>query len=182
MADPVTDTDVASRLARLKALKEKRNQSTKLNKQALYQDSKKPKVVAKSSDPVDEVEKTERQKNLEYTLEDCERWEAKKLAQRAKLGGEYQNFNHLAQQTYNKAIKDLEVDKHDYHTRKKNTTEDIIPSNKPDAVVVQKLADSINETNAERMKKKRRHEEDASSYINEKNRQFNMKLNRDYKS
>lgn len=99
----------------------------------------------------------------------------------------------MAEQAYNKELLNLKVDKETYDQQKnainKNKSGNqlqmskILPvSSKPSAADTNRLVRNIEEANNRRMKRRRNKddENDVNSYINDKNKQFNLKLNRQY--
>ncbi|KAK6454324.1 Pre-mRNA-splicing factor SYF2 [Scheffersomyces xylosifermentans] len=192
---------VAEKLARLKALKQKKKESEILNKKEVIQDLKNQKLKSiqarkdeakiNSAEDGEEVYKPQETKgNREYTIEEAEKWEAKK-----KSIGEYQqkrgysNLNKLAELSYKKEIGNLEVDKESYEKDKKKQQQRAVQEGanipvfdtKHSASAVASLVNNIQESNVRRMKRRRNKDDDeVSGYINDKNRQFNKKLNREY--
>ncbi|RLV92884.1 Pre-mRNA-splicing factor SYF2 [Spathaspora sp. JA1] len=181
---------------RFSLLKEKRLLAKELNREALIADRQNQRAASvaakkeeerklkeaegdfreKIEDPVDQ-----RTKNLNYTLEECEKWE-KKQKKRNEDGTK--NMDALAASTYKKEIKGLKIDKEEYKKQKEenSTGKKIVDAINfvPSEESKKGLANRLKESNERKMKKRRRNEEDEGGFINEKNRQFNMKLNRQY--
>ncbi|RCK65451.1 Pre-mRNA-splicing factor SYF2 [Candida viswanathii] len=101
------------------------------------------------------------------------------------------NFNDLAELTYYKNIDKLKIDKEAYKAQKESlikkhgVDEEELTSvvdllNEPDAKTKVQVVSFLSEANDKRMKRRRndKDEQDVDSFINEKNKQFNMKLNR----
>lgn len=205
------NTLVATRLLKLQELKKKKQESEKLNKQELFDDHKKQKLKSLAyknieknkmnaeleQERLDSIEKGEdfdRKQNWSWTIEDCEKWENKKKRDNKNLRSGFQNFSGMAQQSYNKELQNLEVDKDEYERQKKallqkHGVEDprelkkvIDLSNKPKSADKNRLVRNIEDANNRRMKRRRNkdEEDDVNSYINDKNKQFNLKLNRQY--
>ncbi|CAH2355654.1 pre-mRNA-splicing factor Syf2p [[Candida] railenensis] len=195
---------VASRLAELR---KKKLQSKEDNRKDLAKDfqnqrrkSLKLKELEKTAekdegyDEDTEKKKDPRLNNLSYTLEECEEWDEKKnLREQAKKRSSGNDYSVLAEQVYNKEVSRIEVDREDYakqkaHGAAKKGTyrSDNYLVQKPSTAKVNALASGIIETSKKRADALRKKQEaatknDDSSFINEKNKQFNMKINREYK-
>lgn len=178
-----------SRAERLQKLKQKKAQSTILNRQDLYKDYKDQKLRTIDRENIDkrkqEAEKkyeeltseesgvdVERKRNLEWSIKEWDEWD-KKQKSKAKPG--YNNFNQLAHQTYEKEIANLNIDKLKYKVQKNGESRVTEEASKNRLVAAIKLSD-------ERKLKGRRSQDNdgGAGYINDKNRQFNLKLNRQY--
>lgn len=204
------DDKRSSRLSRLKRLKAKKAESERNNRKDLFDDYKKQKLQSINRKKIEKLKENaeeevnkldheergedyERQRNLDWSIKDWEEWEKKTGKQRPRQVG-FDNWSQLAASSYEKEISKLQVDKDDYNEKKQvlmrkyNITEPKDVRNIIDlksevkSSDIDKLVQNINETNDRRMKRRRDHdsEHDVSSYINEKNKQFNMKLNRQY--
>lgn len=195
---------VASRLAELR---KKKLQSKEDNKKDLAKDfqdqrrkSLKLKELEKAAERDEEYDKdTEKKKdprsnNLSYTLEECEEWDEKKnQREQAKKRSSGHDYSLLAEQVYNKEVLRFEVDREDYAqqkahgaTKKGTYRSDNYLVQKPSTAKVNALASGIKETSKKRADALRKKQEaatknDDSSFINEKNKQFNMKIAREYK-
>lgn len=193
-----------SRLERLQKLKQKKAESSRLNKLDLYQDYKDQKLRTVDRGTIDKKkqeaerkyeeltaeeagEDVDRKRNLQWTIKEWDEWD-KKQKTKAKPG--YNNFNQLAQQTYEKEIANLEVDKLKYKIQKDQLAKKhngelsltaIDFTAKTDETSKNQLVASI-KLSDERKQTRRRRQGDAgaASYINDKNREFNLKLNRHY--
>lgn len=196
-----------TRLERLQSLKLRKEQSIIANREALLRDSRKNKLLLiqvrkekqeenKAEEKVYEkpTEEDQRKKNLTYTIKQSEDWEISKPNQVSKAGA---NFNELAEQAYKKTIKNLNVDKESYQSQMKllnqkynlDNLDDIkrlqvLVSQNPADIDKELLVSMINQSkqNAGKRKRNAGEELNVDSFINEKNRQFNMKLNRQYNS
>lgn len=205
-----TRVSLSDRLAKLQQLKRKKQESEKLNKQELFQDYKQQKLKSieykkiekkklnveleqEKLDSLDRGEDFERKRNWDWTIEDCEKWEKKTKQKGKNQKSGFQNFNKMAEQAYNKEILNLKVDREAYDQQKKVIDKfngdshpqmsKILPVyNKPNAADTNILVRNIEEANNRRMKRRRnkQEEDDVNSYINDKNKQFNLKLNRQY--
>lgn len=220
MSDNGSDTKANKpafdRLSRLQKLKQKKVDSERLNKQELFQDYKdqkqrsidiqkmekeKEKAIFENDKllATERGEDFERKNNLKWSIKEWEGWEKKQKAvksKQAKVG--YNNFDQLAEQSYEKEILNLDISKDDYKEQKQalmkkyDMSEDdyLKPNNisnfdfhdKTRESSKNSLSKSIKDANERRMKRRRDNDEesDVSSYINDKNRQFNQKLNRQY--
>lgn len=203
-------TSVSDRLAKLQQLKRKKQESENLNKQELFKDYKQQKLKSieykkieqkklnaelehEKLDAIEKGEDFERKQNWNWTIEDCEKWEKKTKQKGNNKKSGFQNFNKMAEQAYNKELLNLKVDKETYE-QQKNAAErsksgdklqmsKILPlSSKSSAADTNRLVRNIEEANNRRMKRRRNKddEDDVNSYINDKNKQFNLKLNRQY--
>lgn len=201
---------VSDRLAKLQQLKRKKQESENLNKQELFKDYKQQKLKYieykkieqrklnaelehEKLNSIEKGEDFERKQNWDWSIEDCEKWE-KKIKQKGNNKSGFQNFSKMAEQAYNKELLNLKVDKEAYDQQRnaaeKNKSNSdqlqmpkILPlSSKPSAADTNRLVRNIEEANNRRMKRRRNKddEDDVNSYINDKNRQFNLKLNRQY--
>lgn len=136
----------------------------------------------------------ERKQNWDWTIEDCEKWDMKNKRKGKNLKSGFQNFNIMAEQAYNRELLNQKVDKDAYEQQKKELdrkssgehqqqmSKILPPSDKPKATDVRLLVRNIEDANSRRMKRRRNKEDedDVNSYINDKNKQFNLKLNRQY--
>lgn len=184
----MTDTNTFTKsdlLLRLESLKAKRKEAQKLNRQELFQYSKSQRMASLKS----KKEKESNDKDMEYS-DEKEQTNSKKWHIQKKQDGSG-NFNDLAELTYYKKIDKLKVDKEAYKNQKEllmkkhnvgpdelsSIVDDLItPDEETKVDVVRFLSDA----NDKRMKRRRniKDDEDVDSFINEKNKQFNMKLNR----
>jgi pre-mRNA-splicing factor SYF2 len=122
-----------------------------------------------------------RQRHLNYTIKECEIWNEKlKTKSQNASFSTYQNFNKLAELSYKKDLSAIQVDQEEYETSR-NLHGDLIGSHVPKSGDVQALVANIESANTRRTTSRSTHES-TGSYVNEKNRQFNMKLNRQYDS
>lgn len=134
---------------------------------------------------------TEKDRILNYTVEQTDKWHDQQKTKKKTS----ENFSELAALTYDKEVDNLNIDKVKYNQEKQkvidkyqvldpgklNTTLELI-QNSPDKAASKELANSIRQLDQERYHRKRtRHDEDGANYINDKNKQFNKKLDRQYK-
>ncbi|KAI5970137.1 hypothetical protein CANMA_000748 [Candida margitis] len=169
-----------SLLTKFAQLKSKRSESVKLNKAGVAQETRKQKLTsiqAKSqhrheTDPRKSLSENERA--MEYTIEECEAWEQRR---QRRLNTGIKDQDKLAEASYYKEIKDLKVDKDAYSKLGKEDTD----VGTTDKKVKEEVSTKIKESKDRKFNKKRgRTDDEAGNYISEKNRQFNMKLNRQY--
>lgn len=159
---------------RLEILRRKKVQCQEaLNKQlALERKIQRTKTQAFEDEAI-HIEEENEMDTLDWT---ASQWEAHEQKYKKQEGG-YKDLTDLAYSTYQKATRKRAVDMEKYKNENhlspfevKLTKED-----------VENLSKSLQEA-SEIKKKRRRKEEDAGTYITEKNRQFNMKLEREYGS
>lgn len=190
--------------SRLEALRKKKLESKQENKKDLYKDIQNQRVrslnlkrnndeeaihEAVSNDKGEDA----RQRNLSYTLEECEDWESKKKEKReAKSRSSTLNYSDLAEQLYLKEVLKMDVDKVDFNklTLKPNSKVNLTATtgnysiHKPSKDKINALSKEIQDTQRkaqERREKNINSGNNSTSFINEKNKQFNMKLDRQYK-
>ncbi|ABN67579.2 predicted protein [Scheffersomyces stipitis CBS 6054] len=201
ISKPVSEKDknvISENLKRLEELRRRKKESQVQNSIEASIEWKTKKLAAKKQ-PKDLEEDDENEAlhegpqkdKLDYTLLEWEEWD-KKMSN-SKFGRKgYSNMNELAKWSYEKEMEALEVDKVEYNKQKQklelqnsaNAVERDIAmlKVKPSQEAVASLVQNLQESN-ERKQKRRRNKQDeeaVSSYINEKNRDFNMKLNREY--
>lgn len=160
-------TELQKRLCLFRELKE---QAIRANAKALAEDikSQREKSKAYSKEVDDEPEHAESTKDdKDYTLEEWKEWSKRKEGKNTKGG--YKNLDELAHSTYEKEVSRITIDKERYAKLKGEGAED-----------VEGLVRGLQEA-SERRLKKRRTEPVESNSINEKNRQFNLKLERERK-
>ncbi|CAK7909600.1 pre-mRNA-splicing factor Syf2p [[Candida] anglica] len=189
--------------SRLEALRKKKREAQSQNKQELYKDFQNQKLKSVNlkalargkegaEDKLEQINKGDdytRAKNWGWSVEECEAWEAKQNERAAaKNRSETHDYGKLAEQVYTKEISKLQVDKEEYSkARAKNsagTSNTAYLVQKPSKNKISSLAQGIQETSAKRAalsKRKTTDNSNSEGYINEKNRQFNMKLDRQYK-
>lgn len=200
---------VSDALSRFQALKAKRQEAKKLNKREIFQDAKNQRMAsikarqeeinkqnqeAGDDRHTKQDEKDQSEKNLEYTIEETEKWQAKQKKKNNNHRDGTQNLDILAETTYIKEISDIKIDKEEYNRQKKSLMEKynvddesqlksiVDVENKPSPQTMSEMVTKLAESNERKMKRKRNKgdEKDVDSFINEKNKQFNMKLNRQY--
>ncbi|EER31244.1 predicted protein [Candida tropicalis MYA-3404] len=181
--NPSIKSDILSRLESLKA---KRKEAQKLNRQELFQYTKNQRIASIKS----KKEKEKESNHYNEYEDDNKESHSKKWHIQKKSDGSA-NFNDLAESTYYKRIDKLKVDKESYKNQKelllnqqdsgKDKSSSIVDvSNHPDAETKVEVVRFLSDINDKRMKRRRnaKDEEVVDNFINEKNKQFNMKLNR----
>lgn len=168
---------------RLAALRRKKDQCKQSNAALLAREQKAQRARANTKNLSDEDIASDNPSDegdrLEWTAAQWEAWELKQGRQN-EAGG-YKNLSDLAFSTYQKATSKQVVDKAKYQAhmaREGDAATFAVATERED---VEKLARSLQEASDSRLKRRRK-EENAGSYITEKNRQFNMKLEREYGS
>ncbi|KAK6905450.1 pre-mRNA-splicing factor SYF2 [Kwoniella mangroviensis CBS 8886] len=123
------------RMAKMKELRMRMNQSTQQNRKDLIADHQKSKVTAKElarlekqkklaqtlrlkAEAEENGEDLERKKNWEYSIEDNERWEKKLEEQRVKQDTHFHNAEDDAHKRYNRNIRSTKVDLASYERQK----------------------------------------------------------------
>ncbi|CAH6719258.1 pre-mRNA-splicing factor Syf2p [[Candida] jaroonii] len=162
------------RLKRLKALKSKVKKSNveNLRDEALGRKLKSEELRQKLREDLQPEEKVERKsKLLSYSIEETNQWISK---QKDKQSG-FDNFDDLALKTYNKEISELNIDKDLHDTKKKDNQ--LINQQKPTEEQIDNMK-SIMKLNQDKRKRKLG---DSGVYINQDNRKFNEKLDKQYR-
>lgn len=155
---------------RLELLDQKRLQVKQLNKdylrkylQVRNQSSKKVKHHNVGDDDDNDDATNKKQKHMNYTIKQCQDWNEKMMMKNSnKLNkSTYSNYNKLAELSYYKNLK-MTID----------------DNNSNDTNPLDLLLNLVKIQNLRRLSKRRRNEL-GDSFINDKNKQFNMKLNRE---
>lgn len=201
------DGEIQSRLARLKELRQKKKESEQENRKELIKFKKEQRL---KSHEHKEHEKQlllnegdygaateergddyETKRHLTWTLEECENYDKKQqLLKKRKVGPGAHSEGQIAAQTYLKEIEEVGVDKDAYAQSKNsvnagpvNVLDKIDQVGKSDSKAdVAKLQKHMIDNNTRKMSKRqsRRDEESQGSYISHKNKDFNLKLSRQY--
>ncbi|CUM62535.1 uncharacterized protein PRCAT00000086001 [Priceomyces carsonii] len=191
-----------SRIERLNQLKNRRRESERLNRREVVRanEARKTGIKRTSSSVQDndaEVDVTndeddECKKLLNYTIDDCDKWSKKRAAiKQNKQNDGYQSYSQLAEYSYNKEITRVVVDKDEYERQKETQSKlqikgivnpsKITDINKPSKETISAVVNSLTEANHRKMSKREtRRISDANDYINDRNRQFNLKLDRQF--
>lgn len=186
--------DLANLSGKLKYLKRKgvdvsvknRKEAEKEEKQA--KQSGKPKVYSMNEDETfkDQKEEDTRGKLLNYSIKDYEKWQLKQTAKLKNSDGSSQQD--LAKYTYDKEIREMEKDEslnRGKVTKARLNGKGRIQIN-DDKKSLEQLADNLNKSTKRRYieRKKQAEKLDSSTtggFINDKNKQFNEKLSRQFK-
>ncbi|EMG47648.1 SYF2 Pre-mRNA-splicing factor SYF2 [Candida maltosa Xu316] len=158
-----------STLARLELLREKRKEAQKLNRQELFQDAKNQRLAS-----LQERRKQEAKEKFEKDEYEKDEIEPKHNKPKRRINGSA-NVDALAESSYYKVLDHLNIDKEEYKKQKETSIY------QPDSKTKSEVVTILSEVKDRRMKRRRNdNDEDVDSFINEKNKQFNMKLNRQY--
>ncbi|CCG25046.1 hypothetical protein CORT_0G03700 [Candida orthopsilosis Co 90-125] len=178
MISTPTET-LSSLLDKFAQLKQKRQEAIKLNKADVAQETRRQKLTslqAKSSHHHEADSRkslSDSERVMEYTIEECEAWEERR---QRKMNTGIQDQDKLAEASYYKEIKELKVDKEAYLNSKNDS--DVANVDKD---VKEEVSAMVKNSKDRKFNKKRgRTDDEAGNYISEKNRQFNLKLNRQY--
>ncbi|WWD16358.1 hypothetical protein CI109_100784 [Kwoniella shandongensis] len=126
---------LAERMAKLKDLRARMNQTTAQNRRDLISDHQKSKVTAKEIQRLEKQKKLaqtlrlkaeaeengedlERKKNWEWSIEDNERWEKKLEEQKVKEDTHFHNAEDAAHKLYNRNIRSTKADLIAYERQK----------------------------------------------------------------
>ncbi|KAF3984974.1 hypothetical protein FT663_05475 [Candidozyma haemuli var. vulneris] len=164
--------DVSTELKdRVASFREKKEAAIRANAKAVAEDLKKQRDRAHQREEIEDTEKTEKKKNdSEYTLQEWKEWTEKKANKGKQASGGYKNLEELAHSTYEREVANMEVDKEKYAKSKEGEGKEDVDA----------LVRGLEEASERRLKRRRTGTAESNS-INEKNRQFNMKLEREQK-
>ncbi|CAK9442324.1 uncharacterized protein LODBEIA_P60670 [Lodderomyces beijingensis] len=196
-----TQSTRSSLLERFERLKAKRRETIKLNKIDVASELRRQKHSGTQADPGSNSDQhhppddkhglSDAQRAMEYTIEECEKWAQRQ--KRAKAGP--LDFNKLAEASYYKEIANIKIDKAAYQLQKDGNEaetsgengsngESADNYNKPTREAKRGLSLAVKESRDRKYNKKRRGRQDelqqVDAFINERNKQFNLKLNRQY--
>ncbi|KAG7822884.1 hypothetical protein KL909_003487 [Ogataea angusta] len=193
---------IEERLERLKKLKLLKEHALEENEKELQREIRQLKEeqklrAAAARKDVEEIEtepqnqgaNCERLRNLRYTIEQDEAWHEKlEAGKTAAEDREFQNFKQLARQTYTKGLKNLNpLDPEQYEAQKQIYFE-MKKEGKSDSEIINSLTsrerlnqmvDQLKERETTTVKR-RKTAQDRQNFINDKNKQFNDKLDRHY--
>jgi pre-mRNA-splicing factor SYF2 len=184
-----------SRQNRQELFKEHRQQSIGKQLEQLRKRQEKAQEELDSLESKEQGEDSHRKKVWDYTIEDNEKWDAKQEMRKSnKKNAGFKNYSQMAEQSYKKEIGMLEVDKEKYKGHKDKEQD----NHRPSREAIDTLVDQLTTSDSRRMKRKKRDDVDSySEYlfvllirlrqfkiltasVNDKNKQFNEKLNRHY--
>lgn len=157
------------KIERIRRLKQARQDATDANKKEVVMERRQKRLEQNEIIKIDE-EGPKKSDKLDKTIEQIE---AKQSAQKQA----FENYSQVAAQTYNKEIAGIEVDKQKYQ-QEKNKTATVVDDHRPTDEAKKLLSIQMREN--DNRKRKRKNKDDTDSYINQKNRDFNSKLNRQY--
>ncbi|XP_069751724.1 pre-mRNA-splicing factor syf2 isoform X2 [Narcine bancroftii] len=194
------------RLKKFRDLHLKRNESRKLNHQAVAEEDRilklpanweskrarlewELKVEEKKKECLEKGEDYERVKLLEIGAEDAERWERKKKKKNADPG--FSDFAAAQFRQYQRLVKQIKPDMEQYKKQKNDTGEEFYATansllhgtHVPTKEGVDRLVADVDKQIEKRAKysRRRRYNDDADiDYINERNANFNKKAERFY--
>lgn len=170
----VPDADKALKLERLQRLKALKNKVKKSNDDTLRNDAlgrklKSEELRQKLREDLEPEEKVEKKsKLLSYSIEETDKW----VSSQEKKHSD--NLDDIALKTYNKEISELKIDKDLHDTKKKD---DIINQLKP----TEEQLESMKQLMKLNEDKRKRKVGDSGVYINQDNRKFNEKLDKQYR-
>lgn len=164
--------------AKLAMLKKKRLDASNENRKEVYKERRK--MTTKLPDEVRDAnikdeKQPERARNWDYTIQEDAEWTRRST----KKNSGSQNMNKLAELTYKKEIEDMKIDKEAYKQARTDTTPSSNLAHHIDPEKAKYLAQKVAADNDRRYNRRQSGREDGGNYINEKNRQFNMKLKRE---
>ncbi|KAH9404787.1 pre-mRNA-splicing factor syf2 [Tyrophagus putrescentiae] len=198
----------AERLKKLRQLHLKRNEASMQNHKEVVEENKRqqlPTNFARKQEwakrKLDQVEERERaqEQNLDYDLEklrnvqadEAERWERKKSSKKNPDLG-FSSFEDSAHRKYDRMVKQIKPDFAEYERMKNETPEEqfyatknafINGASKDSKEAIDRLVDDMSNEAKKQAKFSRRRtfDDDADiDYINERNMQFNKKIERFY--
>lgn len=160
---------------RLESLREKIADAKRCNDRDVTEDNKRQRSrnqAYKTANPeLQETSTSIERSILDYSLKEWERFEER------KPGGGYKNLNDLAYATYKKELNNMKPDKEKY-ANSKDSKGDLFLVN-DDSEDINRVVKALHESSKNKLKRKRA-DDDGEAFITEKNRQFNMKLEREY--
>ncbi|KAA8898568.1 hypothetical protein TRICI_006523 [Trichomonascus ciferrii] len=152
----------------------------------------------------------ERKRAWDWTVEEAEKWDEKQKEKQERMDSSaFSDFSSAAEKAYLKEMKDFKPDIEAYQKEKlkalkkdailveddegkvvaynkdgslyePDKTDTSFLTNKPRKEAVDRLVESMKTNDKRRMKRRKQDEGEHVTYINEKNKQFNMKLARHY--
>ncbi|QOU19373.1 hypothetical protein BRETT_003520 [Brettanomyces bruxellensis] len=200
----------SDRLKRIRELRKLKKASKYENKKELNREYKAKQARAKEIEEkerleeqgIKSVEKSEsiqrgvdydRLKSLDYTAEEDEAWNKKLEAKKTRDDQrEFQNYDQLAERTYNKRLREIEGVSMDEYKQQKEIYAKLRNQGVDEATIITALTDKKKAQNLgrgirkrDRERYKRREKKVAAEgtdigFINDKNKQFNEKLGRHF--
>lgn len=187
----------AERLEKFKALKAKAKKATSDNRKDLYNEHKKQSISSKERqrlerrkedaevelaklDAEEAGEDFDRKRAWDWTVEEAERWDEKqRLKKKAKEDSQDDDFTTIAERSYAKKVRDMEVDSNAYE-KEKDRGVDQVYEHKPNKKAVDKLINGMTRKNTKRPAAAKGEDGSVTSFINEKNKIYNKELSRHY--
>ncbi|CAF0823583.1 unnamed protein product [Adineta steineri] len=200
------DSKRTERLARLKELHLRRNEARKLNHAEVIEEDHRKDLPTNYERRVERVKKQEEQtkrrreitdsgldhervEQLEWTAEDCDKWEKKRKKKNPDVG--FDNYEQCTYRSYTKLTAQIKPDMEACNKQKEELGEDyyatsgsmIHGTHKPSEKAVNRMVEDLEQQYSKRGKFSRRRAFDIDAdidYINERNRSFNKKIERYY--
>ncbi|KAG5359565.1 Pre-mRNA-splicing factor SYF2 [Yarrowia sp. C11] len=200
-AKPSAEEAKAARLARLSAIRAKMNDSSTSNRKALFEEDKDLKVnkradallERKQQEAEFELEKLQaeqrgedfdRKRAWDWTVKETQEWKEKKERKRERESQSgVHDMSSTAQRAYEKDLASFKPDL-DTYEKEKETGLHQTPSfgHKPTPEALDRLVNGLTKGDKQRMKRRKQAgaDDQHATYISDKNKQFNEKLNRQY--
>lgn len=160
------------KLERIRRLKEARKEASEANKKEVVMERRQQRLQEKEIIKLDNEEGSKKSDKLDKTIKQLEAKQATK-----KQG--FQNYSQVAAQTYSKEIAAVNIDKHKYdQVKMKGSSNTLVDNHQPSEEAKKVLVEQMKENDGR--KRKRKTQGSSDSYINQKNRDFNRKLDRQY--
>ncbi|KAI8897401.1 mRNA splicing factor SYF2 [Globomyces pollinis-pini] len=132
--------------------------------------------------------------NLKYTIDDVERWDVKQKEKAEKVDRGFTDFAQIAHKKYKNMISEFKPNLNSYEQQKSNTDPQEFyrgvdslsyadPDHKPSKEAIDRLVHDVEKQTKKRGAFSRRrafNEDDDVTYINERNMNFNKKIERAY--
>ncbi|UJR36093.1 hypothetical protein I4U23_028828 [Adineta vaga] len=194
------------RLARLKELHLRRNEARKLNHAEVIEEDHRKNLPTNYERRCERVKNQEdnlkrrheaatngldyeRIEQLEWTAEDCDKWEKKRKKKTPNVG--FDNYEQCTYRAYTKLTAQIKPDMEACNKQKEELGEDyyatassmIHGTHKPSDAAVNRMVEDLDQQYSKRGKFSRRRAFDIDAdidYINERNRAFNKKIERYY--
>ncbi|WBW71860.1 Prp19 complex subunit Syf2 [Schizosaccharomyces osmophilus] len=144
----------------------------------------------------DNGEDYDRKRAWDWTIEESEKWDQRiRRKQQTKKAADFTDYHEQAQKDYMKGIRELKPDLQKYKSEKEQQNDQNSISlydeadrldwvnNKPNKEKVDQLVEDLQKQDMRRQKNNKRKgqgNEDHITFINERNRKFNLKLQRFY--
>lgn len=203
-----TDKTKDDREAKFLALLRRANETHELNRKAVYEEDKTKQTKrpserqrARAEFELAKLEAEEAGKDFnketawDWTIEENEKWDEKQqIKKRNRERSQFSDYSLAAEMAYERAIskRQVNLDKYEEEKTKALTSKDLVsaenayisaPGDDESTQHVSKeamyrLMDSLSKQEERPSKRRKQSANDASGYINEKNKHFNEKLNK----